>query len=119
DVLVSQNYANPLGFTPGLAHPTNVNYDYTITGAPLTPAQQLQNIANLLYDPAPPVFVGTNAEFRNYLDLNRNGRFDPTGNLVVTNASNQPVLDANGNPIRSFVLGDPQWIGQLEKPAFP
>ena len=45
----------------------------------------LQNLANLLYDPRPPVFIVTNAlaygsnEFRFYLDLNRNGRYDPNG----------------------------------------
>ncbi|HQB74080.1 MAG TPA: hypothetical protein PK751_13155, partial [Verrucomicrobiota bacterium] len=51
-MLVATNYFNPLGFDPGAVpqaspNPTNVNYDYTITGAPLTPEQRLQNIANL------------------------------------------------------------------------
>ena len=48
--------------------------------AALTPAQMLQNLENLLYDPRPPVFMtnrvagpaGSN-EFRYYRDENRNG----------------------------------------------
>src|SRR6185436_12404160 len=83
---VSTNYSNPLGFDPGLApnanRYTNVNYDYTTKNRnPLKPDQMVQNVANLFYDPRPPVFIRTNgaragvSEFRYYLDLNRNGRF--------------------------------------------
>src|ERR1035441_9527990 len=89
-LLVSANYINMDGFdqtlaAPGPVNPTNVNYDYTRAGAPLTPIEQQQNLANLLYNPRPPVFVVTNAlaarsnEFRFFLDLNRNGAFDPSG----------------------------------------
>src|SRR5207249_2972441 len=80
---VSTSYVNSFGFTPNNSNPTNVNFDRTITGTPLSAADQLRNIANLLYDPPAPVFVATNKqgsnEFRSYLDLNRNGVFDPTG----------------------------------------
>src|SRR5262249_26949760 len=79
---VSTNFINGLGFTPGSASSTNVNYDYTRTGGALSPQDRMQNIANLLYDPRVPVFIVTNRtllsnDFRYFLDLNRNGRFDP------------------------------------------
>jgi len=59
---------------------------------PLNLNQQLQNLANLLYDPRPPVFItnrlfANSNEFRFYLDLNRNGAFDPRGLLVLTNSA--------------------------------
>ena len=134
-LLVPTNYINPLGFNPNLAppalnSPTNVNYDYTVTGARLNVGQQLQNLANQLYNPRPPVFVVTNplfpqaVDFRYFLNLNRNTnvdgspRFDPTGFLVVTNDLNKPILDASGNPIMDFFVGDPQWIGVLQHPQF-
>ena len=47
-----------------------------------------QNVANLLYLPRAPVFVPnpTNssvpADFRFYLDLNRNGQFETNGHRV-------------------------------------
>jgi hypothetical protein len=125
---VSVNYINPIGFDPtqpvGTVNPTNVNYDYTTAGAPLTLPQQLQNLANLLYDPRPPVFVVTNTlaaksnDFRFFLNLNRNTnfdgtpRFDPTGFLPATNDLNQPT------GFMDFFVGDPQWIGALRYPEF-
>ena len=124
DLLVSANYINPNGFDPtqpsGTVDPLNVNYDYTTpTLGPLTLNEQLQNLANLLYNPRPPVFIVTNAavaksnEFRFFLDLNRNGAFEPTGLLPYTNNLGQP---AGG---RGSVVGDPQWIGGLQRPEFP
>ena len=88
--LVPTNFVNPGGFnpnTPALTSPTNVNYDNTVIGGtPLTLNQyRLQNLANLLYDPRPPVFIVTNAlfpnsnDFRFYLDINRDRQFEPTG----------------------------------------
>src|SRR6185437_7818743 len=53
------------------------------------------------------------SQFRYYLDLNRNGRFDTNGA--------QQVIAANGQPtqtIDSFV-GDPEWIGILARPDLP
>lgn len=129
DLMVSTNYINARGFDPTLWGPgntTNVSYVYA-NGQPLNNPIDLQkNLGNLLYDPRVPVFVtnqlaGSN-EFRYYIDLNRNRQFDPTGLL--------PVLDNNGLPIMtltngilvpnySFAVGDPQWIGILQKPGVP
>jgi hypothetical protein len=94
-LLVSTNYVNSEGFDqslpaapPVVVNPTNVNYDVTRSGASVSSLplnQQLQNLANLLYNPRAPVFIVTNAlvvrsnEFRFYLDLNRNGFYDPNG----------------------------------------
>src|ERR1039458_5405471 len=120
------------GFDPslpvGIVNPTNVNYDYTTPpSAPLTLIQQQQNLANLLYNPRPPVYVVTNAfppppgrsnEFRFYLDLNRNGAFDPSGPLFLTNSQGKRIVDNNNAPVISFLTGDPQWIGGLQRPEF-
>ena len=119
--LVSQNYQSPF-FIPGLpATPdiTNVNYYYA-NGAPLSAADEVQMLNNLLVLPRPPVFIVTNTgarippDFRFYLDLNRNGAYDPTtanGNpLFVLNQFNQP---------EAITAGDPEWIGVLEHPDQP
>src|ERR1043166_1880392 len=118
DFFVSTNYINPLGFTPNNSSPTNVNYDHTyLSSSPLTAAQALQNLGNLLYDPRAPVWVtnrlGLSNEFRHYRDENRNGVFDPTGL--------QPVYDVNGVPLgtSNYFVGDPQWVGVLERPGLP
>ena len=142
ELLVSTNYINPLGFVaslPANGNPyTNVNYERTSADAALTPAQMLQNLENLLYDPRPPVFMtnrlaapaGSN-EFRYYRDENRNGQFDPTGLLPVRVGLNGSYVGTNGNTfpssgpppgagvISNYFVGDPQWIGVLEKPGFP
>lgn len=115
-LLVSTNFININGWAPGF---TNVNYDYDTNGNALTTAEFLQNLTNLLYRPRPPVFIpqnGTN-DFRFYLDLNRNGRFDPNGMVpdVVTNSSGN--LQTNNN--NDFEVGDPEWIGILERPDEP
>ena len=66
--------------------------------------------------PRPPVFVSTNLtgyrtnEFRYWLDLNRNGLFEPTGYVQDQGAF---VYGTN------FYVGDPQWIGVLEHPDRP
>jgi len=113
-LLVSTNFINYDGFDPGVASPINVNYDYEIGGTPLTAGDFLQNLANLYYAPRAPVFIpqnGTN-DFRFYLDLNRNGRFDTNG-LVGE-------FDENGNYLGTGVeVGDPEWIGVLENPDVP
>src|SRR5215471_19367533 len=93
-LLVSTNYINPAGFFPNVSRPTNVNYDFLAgTRTPLNRDQQLQNLTNLLFSPRPPVFItnrltGSN-EFRYYLDLNRNGQFDPSGLQILTNQFGQ------------------------------
>lgn len=118
DTMVSTNFINPVGFNPGLNHPTNVNFEYTLNNAPLNLDQSRQNLLNLLYDPRPPVYLphplyGTN-EFRYYLDLNRNGVHDRTGFF--------PELDAQGQPVGTNLvwhIGDPEWVGILEYPDRP
>ena len=121
DLMVPTNFVNPIGFIPGLVSPTNVNYDFKFGGTTNWNVNDWErNIANLMIDPRAPVFV-TNRfrgglDFRYYLDLNRNGFFEPTGWSVETNALGLPVLGTNGQPILHFVSGDPQWIGGLEFP---
>jgi hypothetical protein len=137
-LLVSTNYINPAGFTNGVSSPLNVNYDFdSQTRSPLSAAEKVRNIANLLYDPRPPVYIVTNAfgsnDFRFYLDLNRNGHYDPSGLQpeVVNDAQGHPnfINDPSGNfvpyqwpppsNIRSnFFVGDPEWIGALRYPEF-
>jgi len=116
-LLVSTNYINAKGFISGSPNPTNVNYDYYFNGtAPLNAADFVQNVANLWLLPRAPVFAfdrtaGFN-EFRFYLDLNRNGRFDTNG--VVGN------FDSKGNFLGDVTeMGDPEWIGVLERPDAP
>jgi hypothetical protein len=121
---VSANFINPYGFVPGLASPTNVNFAYTHSGAALSAADQLQNVANLQFSPRVPVYIVTNRtlgsnEFRYYLDLNRDGRFEPTGVLVVTNGLGQPVTINNNVFLTDNVVGDPQWVAELEFPDRP
>jgi len=124
-LLVSTNFINWDGFDPNTAavvdQRTNVNFEYQndLAHTPLTLDQARQNLTNLLYSPRPPVFVVTNRatganEFRFYLDLNRNGRYEPSGF--------RPILDDAGLPVGtnfSFFVGDPEWIGQLARPDLP
>ena len=118
-LLVSTNYIN--GFISGISSPTNVNYAYT-NGNPLSGADNLLNLANLLYSPRPPVFVPTNSigsnDFRFYLDLNRNGKFEDTS----SNTPNVEVDEFTGNVTTNGTIpevGDPQWIGVLARPDLP
>ncbi len=123
-LLVSTNYINRGGFVSVSVDPSNnpVNVNYTYgNGDPLDLPDFLQNLANLYYDPRPPVYIpenGTN-DFRFYLDLNRNGQFDDTG--FETNYDNFGNVMKNnfGNVITNFQVGDPQWVGLLEHPGQP
>jgi hypothetical protein len=118
-LIVSTNYINQLGFTVGSASLTNVNYDYEAQapngngGGPISSADLLQNIANLYYDPRPPVFYSN--DFRFYLDLNRNGRYDTNGWVADENNFGT----TNGFGTFSFQVGDPEWIGVLAHPDQP
>ncbi len=123
--LASVNYIKEAGFDPGSSLLDNVNYDYTTAGTPLTASDALQNLANLFYNPRPPVFVVTNPnpplglrsnEFRFYVDLNRNGAFDRTGLLPLTNNAGQRITDQSGGVISDTLVGDPQWLGILQHP---
>src|SRR5947199_179908 len=110
-------FINPNGFTPNVSSLMNVSYVYAKNGQPLNrDADIRQNQTNLFYDPRPPVFVVTNitngaSEFRFYLDLNRNGRFDTNGV--------QRIFDTNGviTPATALLVGDPEWVGILDDPA--
>lgn len=134
---VSTNFINPLGFDPaqpaGTFNPTNVNYEYRLSAGnpPLTVADQLQNIANLQHDPRAPVYVATNEDprtpldFRFFLDLNRNARFETNGLRPVMSLRNL-YYDLNGfevgqpvNVLSNFFVGDPEWIGVLQYPDAP
>jgi len=136
DLRVSTNFLNRLGFHAGLQplrqidratlyYATNVSYTYP-NGQPVLPgsADFAQVVANLYYDPRPPVFVRTNrdpaapAEFRFYLDLNRNGRHDANGWLPVVGPTGALLTGPNGI-ISNFFVGDPEWVGVLERPDFP
>jgi len=125
DLLVSTNYINDLGYqTSGVGDQlTNVNYRYP-NGNLVTGNDALQNVANLFYDPSAPVFItnrlaANSVEFRHYLDLNRNGRPELSGYRRVTNNLNQPLLDASNQFVTNYVIGDPQWIGGLERIELP
>jgi hypothetical protein len=75
------------------------------------------DFTNLFVSPRAPVWLSnivTHApENRFYLDLNRNGKDDPNG--WVTN------VDDTGKSLgtTSFQVGDPEWIGVLERPDQP
>jgi len=111
NLMVSTNYINPAGFVSGVGSYTNVNF--TASGN-----DSLINLTNLFYNPRPPVFIVTNkltgaSDFRFYLDLNRNGMFEPNGYWPDINSSGRYTGTTN------FVVGDPEWIGVLEHPQWP
>lgn len=117
DLMVSTNFINYNGYTPGIANFTNVSYFYP-NGNPVTGNDFHSMLTNLLYNARVPVYMTNRItglrELRYYLDLNRNGKPDTTGYFV-------PV-DENGNPIGTNALwhvGDPEWIGILERPDQP
>jgi hypothetical protein len=123
DYTASHNFITPAeSFTSGIANSNDVNYDYFINSGGLTPANAqawAQNIANLFYDPRPPVFVMTNGnltapsyDFRYWVDINRNGKFESNG--VVSNLNVNGVLDGTV----SNYNGEPEWIGVLKYPEY-
>jgi hypothetical protein len=124
DFLVSTNFINWTGFDPGAFDPrTNVNFEYQDSGAALTAAQYRENLANLFYDPRPPVFITNRAapnsqDFRYYLDLNRNGKHDRSGWWPVTNGAGFVIYQPGTNFLflSNYVSGDPEWIGSLNRP---
>lgn len=132
EMIVSTNYINPQGFRSGVSSPTNVSYVYS-DGRPLSAQTQndwLQNLANLQYDPRPPVFIPTNSagnvDFRYYLDFNRNRRFDTNGWSPAMGRTPGQYVDTNGVETSSLqnaqfenFVGDPEWTGVLERPDRP
>ena len=125
-LLASTNYINGAGFQQNPASSytslTNVSYYYP-NGNPLSANDLVQNIANLFYLPRVPVYM-TNLMFRTnenrfYLDLNRNGMADANGWVTNVNNTGHFILDSSGNPIVTLEVGDPEWIGLLERPDIP
>ncbi len=119
DMMMSHDFISPFGFDVN-ANPlvrtnvTNVSYTYP-NGAVLSPDDQVQNIANLLYDPRVPVYVqtntgSTNLDFRYWVDYNRNGRFESNGYVAVTD----DLGNTNGELQLNY--GEPEWIGTLRQP---
>ena len=125
-LLVSTNYINPLGFRTGPSvpvSPTSITIISIAARLALTSTEFLQNLTNLYYSPRPPVFIPTghagSNDFRFYLDLNRNGRFDANGMVTNYDDASNVLLDAFGNAVTNFQVGDPEWIGILERPDAP
>ena len=136
DLMVSTNYIRRGGYNPATAanrlNYDNVSYAYA-NGTPVTGNDFLSVLTNLLYSPRVPVFVSTNRafapDFRYYLDLNRNRRYDTNGYLPAMSGDPAAAYyDTNGvkttttlagNTWTNFYVGDPEWIGVLERPGFP
>ncbi|MCL5096401.1 MAG: hypothetical protein M1608_02485, partial [Candidatus Omnitrophica bacterium] len=124
DFGVSTNFFNPAGFSRNLLNSNNVNYNYRADGQPLNDSDRAYNIANLQFDPRAPVYIATNKsllyplDFRFFLDLNRNGRFETNGLLPVLDNAGQPIK-INGQFLSNYFVGDPEWIGVLDKPGLP
>jgi hypothetical protein len=118
-LVTNVNHSDLMG--PGLM--VSVNYISTNYGSPGDEGV----IAGLWQDPRPPVFIYTNQpgsptgprDFRFFLDLNRNGQFEPSGLVRVTNEFGKEVLDQNGLPLYQRVVGDPEWVGVLADPTRP
>ncbi len=130
-LVVSTNYVQRAGFISGLSDFRNVNYEHVFgnPSQPLSGADRLQNLTNLFYDPRPPVFITNRAaanamDFRFYLDLNRNGRYDTNGLLPLIGPNpGLPFISSNGlytaapvGVLSNNFVGDPEWIGGLEFP---
>jgi hypothetical protein len=129
DYMASHNYITPSAlFTAdftgaGLTNSNNVNYDVLInlghTPGGGDPQDWAQNIANLYFDPRPPVFVQINSsltqpqyDFRYWVDIDRNGRFESNGWINT--------LDSTGTltGFSNFYHGEPEWIGMLKYPEY-
>jgi hypothetical protein len=124
DLFNSTNFVSPNGFKPQSdTEPNPSNVDYFDSEGNLLPAKdRLQVIANLMYDARPPVFIETNTtrpyEFRYYLDFDRNRGFEPTGLFPEVNTNGQ-YFPVKGGVLTNRFVGDPQWIGILERPDLP
>ena len=74
-------------------------------------------------DPWVPVYITNRVsplgEDRTFLDLNRNGIFDPGGFLPWIDANGALLPGPGGGPQVGFFVGDPMWIGVLEDPTRP
>src|ERR1039458_471140 len=117
----AQVVANVLSTT----NPYNFSLLVSTNGWPLNFTNLPDNLTNLYVSPRAPVFVAnpTNSslppDFRYYLDLNRNGRFDTNGWVAETNFFGAVIKDGSGIAIINIQVGDPEWIGVLERPDAP
>jgi len=125
DIMVSKAYHSP-AYTNAEKYydPNNVNYNYLAnTATPFSssnnPSGWAQMIANLFYDPCPPVFVVTNPaypnryDFRSYVDIDRNGEFETNGDQPTT------IELANGTYVsgpNQVLTGEPEYTGLLRNP---
>jgi hypothetical protein len=117
-LMVSRSYQNRVGFISGRSSPTNVNYN----GPFANQQQYLIMLTNLYYDPRVPVFVPTNTgggalDFRFFVDFNRNGRFETNGLQAELDRNGRPIV-INGRTNLTDFVGDPEFIGLLERPQF-
>jgi hypothetical protein len=128
DYMASHNYISSSNFyaygTP-IADSNNVNYDSLLAGQGASNTQTwAENIGNLLYDPRPPVFVTTNgnpslpADFRYWVDINRNGHFESNGYVQVLDNTGKPIPSTGPPYISNFFNGEPEWIGVLKYPEY-
>ncbi len=118
ELTVSTNFINRLGFQTGSTNITNVSYVYA-NGQPLKGNDDpYVNLGNLWLDARAPVYVDVLsnnirlADFRYYLDLNRNGLFETNGLVAELNTNGFPT----GRGL--YLTGDPEWIGVLERPEY-
>lgn len=87
-----------------------------LTGAPTPGSEVGSAVTNLIYESRPPVYVQTNSnpslpwEYRYWLDLTRDGQFQPSGYLRE--------LDNFGVPtsVTNWIVGEPEWKGVLQYP---
>lgn len=128
DIFNSQTFYNPKGFNRSKGR-DNTNVGPVRDWPAIRQGGEddyLRLLGNLQYDPAVPVYVQTNqngqGDFRFYLDFNRNRQFETNGTLFTLDANERPIVERVGSVIvtnRSRFVGDPEWIGVLERPDFP
>jgi hypothetical protein len=97
------------------ANPYNFSLLVSTNGWPLNFTNLPRDLTNLYVSPRAPVLISTNEPLgRFYLDLNRNGRYDTNGWVANVDNNNIPLV-----PSTILEIGDPEWIGVLERPDAP
>lgn len=124
DLMVSTNLIRAAGFDRSLGtNPLNVAYLNADNGGALGGDDLRRMLSNLRYSPRAPVFVPTNGpntnDFRFYLDLNRNGRFEENGLVTMVDDRGVAIQGQDGRPSRTPMVGDPEWVGVLQHPDSP
>ncbi len=116
-LLVSTNFISATNFDTV----NNVNALTNVTYVGLPNASLPQMLNNMIILPRVPVFIVTNKaapnnlDFRYYLDLNRNGRYDTNG--LVLNLDSNNAHHRHRRPFTfSVQVGDPEWVGILNHP---